>query len=146
MTQYIKLTVASEDDGEISALEITQYDDGAPCGGREAFIAKSAADDFVADCIGWSEPAITYDDGTPVDKAERFEQGHSVELQIRPVDWVSWLTAFEVVDEQRRRYPSGPMRDSTLRVLEAAQSFEQLSVCCVHSQATVAPAQPTPQS
>lgn len=99
MTQYIKLTVASEDDGEISALEITQYDDGAPRGGREAFIASSAADDFVADCIGWSQPAFTYDDGTSVDKAERFEQGYSVELQIRPADWASWLAAFEVEDE-----------------------------------------------
>ncbi len=94
---YVQITVANED-GNISALEILSYDDGTPKGGREVIAPAYQAPNFVNDCMGWSEPAITYDDGICVDKAERFDQGYSVVLQIRSSDWAAWLDQFEVAD------------------------------------------------
>lgn len=94
---YVQITVANED-GNISALEILSYDDGTPKGGREVIAPADEAPNFVTDCLGWSEPAITYDDGSCVDKADRFDQGYSVVLQIRSSDWAAWLEMFEVCD------------------------------------------------
>ena len=94
--QLITLTVSQASghgvqDGDIDAMSLAEK--------REACIDRSEAPEFVADCIGWSEPAVTYDDGSCVVKADRFEAGFGVVLQISAEDWAHWLAGYEIVED-----------------------------------------------
>ena len=94
--QLITLTLSQASgygaqEGDINALSLDDK--------REACIDRSEVPEFVADCIGWSEPAITTDDGSYVEKADRFEAGFNVVLQISADDWSHWLAGYEIVEE-----------------------------------------------
>ena len=95
MTNLVTITVSLDSgydaqDGDISALSLADK--------REAIIDRSEAPEFIADCQGWSDIALQHDDGTTLDKADRFEAGYGVVLQIRAEDWASWLAGYEIVD------------------------------------------------
>jgi hypothetical protein len=96
MTQLITLTVSQvrghgAPDGDINAMDLHSK--------KEACIDRAEAPNFIADCMGWSDIAIQYDDGTTSDKADRFEAGYGVVLTIRSEDWASWLAGYEIVEE-----------------------------------------------
>ncbi|NJM98268.1 MAG: hypothetical protein HC800_14905 [Phormidesmis sp. RL_2_1] len=93
--QLITLTVSQASgygaqDGDIDALSLVTK--------REACIDRSEAPEFIADCQGWSDIVVQHDDGTTLDKADRFEAGYGVVLQISADDWAHWLAGYEVVD------------------------------------------------
>ncbi|MGB3298510.1 MAG: hypothetical protein WBA76_09600 [Phormidesmis sp.] len=79
-------------DGDIEAMDLQSK--------REIYIKRDKAPEFIADCIGWSDIVVTYDDGTTFDRTTRFEAGYGVVLTIRPEDWEEWLLGFELVDRE----------------------------------------------
>ena len=93
MAQLIQLTVEQDcdDNRDINALDIGQ-------GKKEVVIVKEEAADFMADCQGWDDVAVRYQDGTVFTKRDRFLLGYGVVLSITSKDWQSWLEAFEVVE------------------------------------------------
>ena len=78
-------------DGDIEALALDSK--------REVMVDRAEAPRFIADCIGWRDIEITYDDGTTFDKADRFEEGFGVCLFIDSEKWDSWLKDYELLDE-----------------------------------------------
>lgn len=93
MAQQITLTVEQDNDDNraVNALEI-----GADR--KEVIVSYQEADDFMADCQGWNDIAVRYQDGTTFTNRDRFLLGYGVVLTISPQDWASWLQAFEVTE------------------------------------------------
>lgn len=78
-------------DGDIDAMALDSK--------RDVIIGRAEAPQFIADCVGWEKPAVQYDDGRAINKADRFEEGYGVVLKINLENWERWLSEFERIDD-----------------------------------------------
>ena len=92
---------------------------------EEALIDCTEAEAFMAECHGWQDVTVTYEDGTTFTNAERFNGGYGVVLHIDSDDWAKWLAGYELVEDPNPEYVSRPT--SALRRPNKATS----TVCSV---------------
>ena len=93
---FVRLTVSQASgygsaEGDVEALSLEAK--------KEAYIDRTEAVAFMAECYGWQSIAFTYEDGTTFTNAERYQEGYGVVLQIDVDDWAKWLEEYEIVED-----------------------------------------------
>ena len=104
---FVRLTVSQalgydSRDGDVDAMSLAAKE--------EALIDRTEAEAFMAECHGWQDVTVTYDDGTTFTNAERFNGGYGVVLHIDSDDWTKWLAGYELVDNPNPEYVSAYLR------------------------------------
>ena len=93
---FVKLTVSQASgygscDGDVEAMSLAAKE--------EALIDRTEAEAFMAECNGWQDVSVTYEDGTTFTNAERFNGGYGVVLYIDSEDWAKWLAGYELAED-----------------------------------------------
>ncbi len=104
---FVKLTVSQSSghgtaDGDVEAMSLTAKE--------EALIDRTEAEAFMAECHGWQDVSVTYEDGTTFTNAERFNGGYGVVLHIDSEDWAKWLAGYELVEEPNSEHIAAYLR------------------------------------
>ena len=104
---FVKLTVSQASgsdscEGDVEAMSLAAKE--------EAMIDRAGAEAFMAECHGWQDISVTYEDGTTFTNAERFNSGYGVVLYIDTGDWAKWLAGYALVEDPNPEYVAADLR------------------------------------